>query len=284
MGGDARSALGVRSNDERYWAGMYLTGPQAGAAHNTGEQLGAIGRMTYQIVQQPNSSVHLGIDAGGLLKPPTVDGIRTITLSDRPELRVDPTVILSTGSLGTAANPVRNAAVYGVEAAAAYDNLFIQGEYYWIAVNREGLAGNNFAGGYVEGSWTLTGEHRRYNPERGAYFSIIPARPFSPWDDEFGMGAFELAARYSTVDLNDKFVPGAVPGPASAVGGGRQTVYAVGLNWYPNVNMRFMLDYLHGPIDKRFSAAAGGGIDGTSSGTPVGGNFDAVVLRTQVAF
>src|SRR5262249_54454787 len=105
-----------------------------------------------------------------------------------------------------------NAAVYGVEAAAAYENLFIQGEYYWIAVNRDGLAGNNFAGGYVEASWTLTGERRRYNPERGAYFSIIPARPFSPWDDEFGMGAFELAARYSTVDLNDKFVPGAVSG------------------------------------------------------------------------
>ena len=79
-------------------------------------------------------------------------------------------------------------------------------------------------------------------------------------------------------------MPGSVPGPASAVGGGRQTVYAVGLNWYPNVSMRFMLDYLHGTIDKRFSTAAGGGIDGTPPGTPVGGNFDAVVLRTQVAF
>src|SRR5262249_23435226 len=175
-------------------------------------------------------------------------------------------------------------AVYCVEAAAGYDNLFIQGEYYWIAVNRDGLAGNNFAGGYVEGSWTLTGEHRRYNPERGAYFSIIPARPFSPWDDEFGMGAFELAARYSTVDLNDKFVPGAVSGAASGVGGGRQTVYAVGLNWEPNSNMRFMPAYLSATIDKRLSAAAGGGIDGTPPGTPVGGNFDAVVLRTQVAF
>ena len=284
MGGDSRSAIGVRSNDERYWAGMYLTGPQAGAAHNTGEQLGAIGRATYQVVQQPNSSMHVGIDAGGLLKPPTVNGIRTITLSDRPELRVDPTVILSTGALGTATNPVRNAAVYGVEAAAAYENLFIQGEYYWIAVNRDGLAANNFGGGYVEGSWTLTGEHRIYNPERGAYFSIVPARPFSPWDDESGFGALELAARYSTVDLNDHFVPGAVPGAANAVGGGRQTVYAVGLNWYPNSNIRFMLDYLHGNIDKRFSTAAGGGITGTPPGTPVGGNFDAVVLRTQVAF
>jgi len=31
---DFRSALGVRSYTERYWAGLYLTGPQSGATHN----------------------------------------------------------------------------------------------------------------------------------------------------------------------------------------------------------------------------------------------------------
>jgi phosphate-selective porin OprO and OprP len=35
---DFRSAVGVRSNDDRYWAGIYATGPQSGATHNTGEQ------------------------------------------------------------------------------------------------------------------------------------------------------------------------------------------------------------------------------------------------------
>src|SRR6266851_7524122 len=35
---DFRSALGVRSNDERYWTGIYLTGPQSGAVHTAGEQ------------------------------------------------------------------------------------------------------------------------------------------------------------------------------------------------------------------------------------------------------
>jgi len=33
---------------------------------------------------------------------------------------------------------------------------------------------------------------------------------------------------------------------------------------YPNANMRFMFDYLHGKINKRFSTAAGGGISGTT--------------------
>jgi phosphate-selective porin OprO/OprP len=108
---------------------------------------------------------------------------------------------------------------------------------------------------------------------------------FAPWDGEWGTGAFELAARYSTINLNDHFTPGVAPTPGSnAVGGGQQTVYAVGLNWYPNANVRFLFDYLHGDINKRFSTAAGGGIAGTPLGTPVGGRFDAVVLRTQVAF
>ena len=31
--------------------------------------------------------------------------------------------------------------------------------------------------------------------------------------------------------------------------GGEQTSYGVGLNWYPNLNMKFMLDYEHVVVD-----------------------------------
>ena len=282
---DFRSAVGVRSNDDRYWAGVYATGPQSGATHNTGEQFGAFGRATYQVLSAPDYSLHLGADVGGLLKPPSVSGIRTITLSDRPEIRIDPTAILSTGALGTPANPVTGAAVYGVELAGGWENFFAQGEYYHVDVDRSHLSSNGFDGGYVQASWTITGEHRKYIPAAGAYSGIIPDHPFSPWGDEWGLGAFELAARYSTINLNDHFRPGIAPPPGSnAVGGGNQTIYQVGLNWYPNANMRFMLDYLHGDIIKQFSTAAGGGIAGTPLGANVGGTMDALVLRSQFAF
>ncbi|HEX3860068.1 MAG TPA: porin [Stellaceae bacterium] len=282
---DFRSALGVRSNNDRYWAGMYLTGPQSGAVHTAGEQYGAFGRATYQLLQSPEYSLHLGGDVGALLKPPTASGIQTITLSDRPELRVDPTSILSTGALGTAAHPVDGAEVYGVEGAASYRNFFVEGEYYHVDVDRRGLANNGFDGGYIEGSWVLTGEQRKYAPAAGAYTNPVPDHPFAPWDDDYGLGAWELVGRFSTISLNDNFAPGVAPAATSnAVGGGRQDVYGVGLNWYPNANIRFMFDYLHGSIDKRFSTAAGGGAAGTTLGTPVGGNFDAVVMRTQFAF
>lgn len=130
-GGDNRSAFGVRSNDSRYFAGIYVTGPTSGTTHSFPEQYGATGRLTYQVIQAPDYSLHLGINAEGLMKAATTGTaaeICSITLSDRPELRIDPTSILSTGALGTATNPVDNAAVYGVEFAGTYDNLFVQGE------------------------------------------------------------------------------------------------------------------------------------------------------------
>jgi phosphate-selective porin OprO/OprP len=218
-----------------------------------------------------------------LLKPLAPGGIRSITLSDRPELRVDPTQILSTGAaLGTAANPLKNVEVYGGGGIAEWHNFLVDGEAYLINVNRQGLATNTFTGGYVEGSWILTGEQRKYSPPAGTYLRPVPEHPFLPFDGSC-CGAFELAARYSTVDLNDNFLPRPPPG-SNSVGGGQQTVYAVGFNWYPNANMRFLFDFLHGKINKRFSTAAGGGITGTPPGTSVGGKLDAVVVRTQVAF
>jgi phosphate-selective porin OprO/OprP len=230
------------------------------------------------VLQTPEYSLHVGGDVGGLLKAPGSPA--AVTLADRPELRVDPTTIIGTGALGTAANPVTGAMVYGVEAAAGWRNLFLQGEYYHVDLDRRGLASNAFDGGYIEGSWIISGEQRKYNPVAGAYGGVVPEHPFEPWAENFGTGAWELAGRYSTINLNDR-----VSGP-SAVAGGFQNVYAVGVNWYPNANIRFLFDFLHGDVSKRFATGApsGGGIAGTPGGTPVGGSFDALAMRMQFAF
>jgi phosphate-selective porin len=59
----------------------------------------------------------------------------------------------------------------------------------------------------------------------------------------------------------------------SGFAGGKQTVYTLGINWYPNDNLRFMLDYLHGVID-RTEAGNGGAVPICTS----------KALRTQFAF
>jgi phosphate-selective porin OprO/OprP len=283
--GSIRSAFGVRGNDDRFWAGAYVTGPTLGTTHiaaptatavgspgtlgspGFSEQLGAFGRVTYQLLQDKYYSLHIGGDVEFMIKPP---GTNTLTLSDRPELRIDPTAILSTGSIAN----ISRAQVYSGEAAAGYGPLFFQGEYYWYNVDRSlGLPSLDFNGWYAQGSWTLTRESRKYNPSTGSYGTIVPDHPFSLAMGQWG--AWELAARYSYVNLNDRFTPGTPVSTTNGVAGGKQNIYTLGLNWYANRNIRFMVDYLHGTVDK-FSGAA--------ANTDIGAHFDALAMRTQVAF
>ena len=112
-----------------------------------------------------------------------VTGAQTVTLSDRPELRIDPTTLISTAAIANASS----VQVYGVEAAATYGPLFFQGEYYWFNVDRSantglppiGAPSLNFQGGYAQASYVLTGETHTYNSALAAYNGIVPANPFS---------------------------------------------------------------------------------------------------------
>jgi phosphate-selective porin OprO/OprP len=275
--GDFRSAVGARWYTDRFWAGAYATGPATGAIHSasslnpngTTEQLGTIARAAGQVVSGNDYSFHLGGEGEWLIRAPRneITGAQTLTLNDRPELRIDPTSLITTGALAG----VSGAQVYSGEAAGTYGPLFAQGEYFWYNVDR----GNNiiplpsvkFDGGYAEVAYALTGETRKYNPAAASYGGIVPANPLS--FTENGWGAWEIAARVSTVNLNDQLAT------ANGVAGGRQTVYTAALNWYVNRNVRFMFDYLHGDVAKQISPTNFG---------DAGSKFNAFAMRTQVAF
>ncbi len=278
---DFRSAFGARWFNDIFWAGAYVTGPTTGAIHSassvnpngTTEQLGAVARVAGQIVSGKDYSLHLGADAEFLIHPPhnLVTKAQTLTLSERGELRIDPTTLISTGAIAN----VSGAQVYSVEAAATYGPLFFQGEYFWFNVDRNAATGLppfgapslKFEGGYAEASFILTGETRKYNPAAAAYFGVVPEHPFSLAGG--GWGAWEIAGRVSTINLNDQLAT------ATGIAGGRQTIYTAGLNWYVNRNVRFLFDYLHGNVAKQISP--------TNIGD-AGAKFDAFAMRTQVAF
>jgi phosphate-selective porin OprO/OprP len=217
--------------------------------------------------------VHLGADAQWLIQPPRnlIANTQTLTLSDRPELRIDPTTLVTTGAMAN----VSGAQVYSVEAAGTYGPLILQGEYLWFNVDRgantsvmpTGLPSVKFQGGYAQAGYVLTGETHTYNAASAVYNGVKPAHPFSL--DGGGWGAWEVAGRVSQIDLNDQLAS------ANGVAGGRQTVYTLALNWYVNGNVRFMLDYLHGNVSKQVSPV---------SAADAGSKFDAVALRTQFAF
>ena len=274
--GDFRSAAGARWYNDRLWIGAYATGPATGAIHSasslnpngTSEQFGAMARVAGQIVSGNDYSFHLGGEGEWLIRPPRdeITGTQTLTLSDRPELRIDPTALISTGALAG----VSGANVYSVEAAGTYGPLYVQGEYFWYDVQRNALPGLTdvkFDGGYVEASYVLTGESRKYNPGNASYGGIAPLHPLSLTEN--GWGAWEIAGRVSTMNLNNQLAT------ANGVAGGQQTIYTAALNWYVNRNVRFMFDYLYGNVAKQISPTNAG---------DAGSKFSAFAMRTQVAF
>lgn len=274
--GDNRSAVGAWWYNDRAWAGVFGTGNASGNATNGGakgagvaSQLGMTGRLTYNVVQTPDATLHIGADVAALVKAPitAANSFRGLQLSDGPELDIDKTTFLNTGTIGSAANPVTGGHVFGPELAGSIGPLYGQAEYFHYTVDRQGVSAANFNGGYVEASYALTGEQRHYKPSAGAYSGLTPAHPFSPGSG--GWGAWEVAARYSVIDLNDML------GSSTGIAGGKQQTYSVGLNWYPSTNLRFMFDYIHAKIDKQASA---------TSSTPVGASMDAIAMRTQFAF
>jgi len=52
------------------------------------------------------------------------------------------------------------------------------------------------------------------------------------------LGAWEIAARYSELDLND-----------GSITGGKLSNITAGLNWYLNPNTRLMWNYIHADKD-----------------------------------
>ena len=120
----------------------------------------------------------------------------------------------------------------GAELAGVYGPLSFQGEYIRTDVDRSVGDSLVFDGYYGYVSWFLTGESRNYKADKGIFDILVPNKPFSLTTG--GLGAWELGARFSEIDLND-----------DGVSGGRERDITAGLNWYPNPYIRLMANYIH---------------------------------------
>ncbi|MCS7016054.1 MAG: porin [Gemmatales bacterium] len=96
-----------------------------------------------------------------------------------------------------------------------------------------------YHGGYIEVLYFLTGEYRHYLRHGGsgaAFNRVIPDRNFIYIDRDgeiiFAPGAWQVGIRYQYIDLVDKGIPGAILHDVT-----------LGLNWFPNANIRFQWNY-----------------------------------------
>ena len=209
-GGDYREAGQIAFTGARWFASGAITGRLVNTAGSSTtqpyqSQLGFIGRAGILPVKSDNDLIHLAVHGSYVAHPADTGGpdaaagtaISPIQLRERPELRVDGTRLIDTGAIDAS-----HAYTAGVEFAAQHRNFLLQGEYERIGIERRAsdLANPRFDGFYVEGSWMITGERRRYNDGNYAFDGPKIDGSFNPAHGNYG--AWELALRYSDLDLN----------------------------------------------------------------------------------
>jgi phosphate-selective porin OprO/OprP len=121
----------------------------------------------------------------------------------------------------------------------------LQGEWKHAWVDPVGGDRSQVDGAYVQASWFLTGENRAYKTSSGVFGRVTPRRSFDPQNG--GWGAFELAARYSFIDINDPDLNAGTLAPAGGGGGKEQNVTA-GINWYLFSNLRLTANYVYADV------------------------------------
>jgi phosphate-selective porin OprO/OprP len=146
-----------------------------------------------------------------------------------PEMNLAPKVV-STGDIDS-----DEQSRWGLEGAVVLGPLSFQGEYMHAAVDRNGGDDLDFGGYYLQASYFLTGECRPYDTKVATFSRVKPDKNFR---DNGGAGAWEVAARYSNLNLSD-----------DDIDGGELDNITVGVNWYMNPNMRVMLNYVAADVD-----------------------------------
>lgn len=160
---------------------------------------------------------------------------------------------------------VANINAMGAEAAFVYGPLSVQSELVSWWLDRETNPNPFFHGAYGYVSYFLTGENRRYNRSRGVFDRIKPFENFfrvrdSSGQVHTGIGAWEIAYRYSYMDLD-----------SNGANGGRASNHTVGLNWYLNPYTRVMWNYVASDTTDHPRA---GGV----------GHVDVFQMRCQIDF
>jgi phosphate-selective porin OprO/OprP len=185
---------------------------------NEGDTLG--GRVVFTPRNEEGDVLHFAVSGSREDRDDNTARIRA-----RPEAGLTDVRLVDSGSF-TDANAIDR---FGLEAAWQRGPWTAQGEWVAADVARDTASDYRAQGGYMQGSWMLTGETKPY--KASAFGNPKPAR---------SAGAVELGLRYSTFDQDD-----------GAVEGGTQHDWTVGANWYLTNYLKFQANYVHVDSDRR---------------------------------
>ena len=238
------------------WALSYLrTGQdQFGGSLSTKGGNGMAGRLTHLLYYggcEGNEYLHVG--GGYYLNAPPNGRSRFRSI---PEMYVGEFVVPTGSPIGTSGQPVPDVAngtpffvdtgtltdtslvqTFGTETLWVNGPMSLQTETMGTFVDTASVANGFLWGSYAQLGWFLTGEHRPYDRKAGA---IDRVKPFHSVSKGGGWGAWELASRWSYLDLND-----------NAIQGGDMQNLTTGLNWYVNPYCKCVFNHIHSWSESR---------------------------------
>jgi phosphate-selective porin OprO/OprP len=226
-----------------------------------------VGRATVAPMMDEHKVLHVG-GAYAMMKPTFTDkdDVGTVRFRARNETHISDFKFVSTGKMKDA----ESYTLFGGELAFVMDRLMLQGEYMGATVKlkcddakgtREDSCEPSFSGMYGLASYFLTNDTHPYDQTSGEFTQVKPTGD---------MGAVELVARYSMLNLTDE---------DADILGGESTAMTFGLNWYPNANIKVMADYTIVDNDENADGDGDFTIDGED-----GIDYGMFQMRFQAAF
>ncbi len=201
-----------------------------------------LARATFSPLHEEGNVWHFGA-SGAYREVNTATASAGVVFSAPPSARArnvsKDTSVISTslgnngGLLGAVPMRANNYRMWNLEMARQYGPWMLEGEYTQANVHRvasttPALGSVSFNAWNIQTRYMLTNEFHAYDVRDGNFGSVKPVGPY---------GAFEVAARYDYINLNDKDVRG-----------GSEHNGTLGINWFLNQQLRFSANYIRANI------------------------------------
>ena len=235
----------IATGGEKWRAKLAYFADGATMAKAPSEDGGLTGRFYVAPIHNKKTTLHFGVSASMRHQDPSPT---TLAFKAKHETARANAAALNTGVI----DQVDGRNLMAGEALFIKGPFSVQAEYARAKADRIGAASVDFSSYYIEGSVFVIGGARNYKFKKGAI-----AAP--KLNKSSKIGAIELAARYDTLDLDDRDITGGV-----------MDRYTAGVNWYTTKHIRLTTNYVHSS-SKRANA-------------PQNIKRDSIAVRAQLAF
>jgi phosphate-selective porin OprO/OprP len=197
-----------------------------------------VGRATWLPYVSENGSTLLHLGAG----------LRYSNFKEAGSLKSTPEFNQSPEFLETDVLQSDDAYTYQAEASLRTGPFWLHGEYIRAELEDALYNDPTMSGYHLTASWLLSGEVRPYNRRVGIFGGV----PISRSVNQNGWGAWELATRFSHLDLSE--VPDVNGGMS-----GEMDIWSAGINWWASPYMNINFNYRYITLDRY-------GVEGSSQG------------------